>query len=59
MQKLKKRRAEMFLMNVVKPSILTKFVKIVQAIDPFYNEYMRMLMSSFIIKTIEFSRSNL
>lgn len=46
-------------MNVVKPSILTKFVKIVQAIDPFYNEYMRMLMSSFIIKTIEFSRSNL
>lgn len=44
---------------LMKPTLMMKFAKIAFTIDSFYNEYLRMLMSSFIIQTIRHSTSNM
>lgn len=46
------------LLNLLKPSIITKIVKISQSIDPFYNESFRGLISILIVKLMEKSIKN-
>ena len=46
------------LLNLLKPSIITKIVKIAQSIDPFYNEGFRGLISVLVVKLMEKSVKN-
>ena len=46
------------LMNLLKPSIITKIVRIAQSIDPFYNESFRGLISVLVVKLMEKSVKN-
>lgn len=42
----------------MKPTLLGKLVQISQAIEPFYNEYLKMMLSTFVVRAILFSESS-
>lgn len=45
-------------MNLLKPSIITKIIRIAQSIDPFYNETFRGMISVLVVKLMEKSVKN-
>lgn len=46
------------LLNLLKPSVMTKLVRISQSIEIFYNEAFRTLISTLVIKLLRKSAKN-
>jgi len=46
------------LIPVMKPSLLSKLVYIGHIIEPYYNEYLKMMLTTFFVRSILFSESS-
>jgi hypothetical protein len=42
----------------MKPSLLSKLVHISEIIEPFYNEYLKMMIATFVVQATYFSESS-
>jgi hypothetical protein len=46
------------LIPVMKPSLLSKLVHISHIIEPYYNEYLKMMLTTFFVRSILYSESS-
>ena len=42
----------------MKPSLLSKLLHITEIIEPFYNEYLKMMIATFVVRATYFSESS-